>query len=87
MPDLYRARCIAWLRALCFGEPRPALPSLPGRMPPPPDIRFDYLRRRAGLGPAPAGVMGAARSPQGIRALRSRLAAVRRQCRPRPARR
>ena len=32
MLDPYRARCVAWLRALCFGEPRPALPSLPGRM-------------------------------------------------------
>ena len=86
MDDPYRARCIAWLRAICFGEPRRPMPPLPARMPPPPDIRFDYLRRRAGLGPA-GGVMGAAGSAQGIRALRSRLAAVRRQYRPRPARR
>lgn len=87
MLDPHRARCIAWLRAICFGEPRRPMPPLPARMPPPPDYRFGHLRRRAGLGPAAVGITAAARSPQGIHALRSRLAAVRRQCRPRPARR
>ena len=66
MDDPYRARCIAWLRAICFGEPRRPMPPLPARMPPPPDIRFDYLRRRAGLGPA-GGVMGAAGSKAFVR--------------------
>ena len=32
MLDPYRARCIAWLRAFCFGEPRPPMPALVRRL-------------------------------------------------------